>query len=83
MWDLIFSAVGYFVLKCCFRLVEEGGYTPKTKASTGAIGKARDPFAYVCAALILLILATNEQPGLIRAASKTHSRYEAGTNRNT
>ena len=29
--------------------------------------------AYVGAALILLALAANEQPGLIRAASETHS----------
>jgi hypothetical protein len=73
MRDLFLSAVGCFVLNRCLRLVAEGGDGPETKATAYAIGQARDPFAYVGAALILLALAANEQPGLIRANSETHS----------
>jgi len=43
------------------------------KATGCALGQTRDPLAYVGAALILLVLAANEQPELIRAASETHS----------
>jgi hypothetical protein len=73
MWDLFLSAVGCLVLRRCFRLVAEAGDGPETKATACAIGQARDPLVYVGAALILLALSSNEQPGLIRAASETHS----------
>jgi hypothetical protein len=73
MWDLFLSAIGCLVLRRCFRLVAEGGDGPETKATACAIGQARDPLAYVGAALILLALAANEQPGLIRTASEPHS----------
>jgi hypothetical protein len=72
MWDLFLSAVGCFVLRRCFRLVAEGKDGPETESSVVAIGQARDPLAYVGAALILLALSANEQPGLIRSASETH-----------
>ena len=71
MADLFLSAVGCFVLRHCFRLVAEGGNGPGTKATECTIGQAHDPLAYVGASLILLALAANEQPGLIRAASET------------
>jgi hypothetical protein len=73
VWDLFLSTVGCFVLRRCFRLVAEGRDGPETGATGVAIGQARDPLAYAGAALILLALAANEQPGLIRAASETHS----------
>jgi hypothetical protein len=79
MWDLFLSAVGCFVLRRCFRLIAEGRDGPETGATVVGMGQARDPLAYVGAALILLALAANEQPGLIRAASETHSRNDAGT----
>jgi len=72
-WDLFLSAVGCFVLRYCFRLVAEGGDGPGTNGITWAVGQARDPLAYAGAALILLALATNEQPGLIRVSPHTHS----------
>jgi hypothetical protein len=72
-WDLFLSAVGCFVLRYCFRLVAEGGDGPRTNGITWAVGQARDPLAYAGAALILLALATNEQPGLIRVSPHTHS----------
>ena len=72
-WDLFLSAVGCFVLRYCFRLVAEGGDGPGTYGITWAVGQARDPLAYAGAALILLALATNEQPGLIRVSPHTHS----------
>jgi hypothetical protein len=71
--DLFLSAVGCFVLRRCFRLVAGGGDGSEAKAAKVFIGQARDPLAYVGAALILLAVAANEQPGLIRAASETHS----------
>jgi hypothetical protein len=78
-WDLFLSAVGCFVLRRCFNLVAEGSDGPETKPTVCAIGQARDPLAYVGAALILMALTANEQPGLIRAASEAHSRHDAGT----
>jgi hypothetical protein len=73
MWDLFLSAVACFVLRRCFRMVAEGSDGPETRATPVGIGQARDPLAYVGAALILLALAANEQPGLIRGASETLS----------
>ena len=72
-WDLFLSAVGCFVLRRCFRLVAEGGDGSEAKATEVSIGQARDPLAYVGAALILLAVAANEPPGLIRGASETLS----------
>jgi hypothetical protein len=54
-------------------MVAEGKDSPQTGATAGGICQARDPLAYVGAALILLALAANEQPGLIRGASETLS----------
>ena len=71
--DLFLSAVGCFVLRRCFRLVAEGGDGSEAKATEVSIGQARDPLAYVGAALILLAVAANEPPGLIRGASETLS----------
>jgi hypothetical protein len=73
MGDLFLSLVGCFVLRGCFRLVAEGREGPETMATACSIGQARDPLAYLDAALILLALGATEQPGLIRAASETHS----------
>jgi hypothetical protein len=73
LWDLFLSAVGCFVLRRCFSLVAERGDGLAMKATGCALGQTRDPLAYVGAALILLVLAANEQPELIRAASETHS----------
>ena len=73
VWDLFLSAVGCFVLRRCFRLVAEERDGQETGATAVGIGQARDPLAYVGAALILLALAANEQPGMIRAASETLS----------
>ena len=73
LWDLILSAVGCFVLRRCFRMVAEGRDGTETGATVVGIGQARDPLAYVGAALILLALAANEQPEMIRAASETLS----------
>ena len=73
LWDLFLSAVGCFVLRRCFRLVAEGRDGLETGATAVGIGQARDPLAYVGAALILLALAANEQPEMIRAASETLS----------
>jgi hypothetical protein len=73
LWDLFLSAIGCFVLRRCFRMVAEGRDSPQTGATAGGICQARDPLAYVGAALILLALAANEQPGLIRGASETLS----------
>jgi hypothetical protein len=78
MCDLFLSAVGCFVLRRCFRLVAGAGDGSETKATELSIGQARDPLAYVGAALILLAIAANEQPGLIPAASEAHSRNDAG-----
>ena len=78
MWDLFLSAVGCFVLRRCFQLVAERGNNSETKASEFSIGQARDPLAYVGAALILLAIAANEQPGLVPAATEAHSRNDAG-----
>jgi len=72
IWDLFLSAIGCFVLRHCFRLIAEGKDGPETPETIVAIGQARDPLAYVGAALILLALAANEQPALICAASETH-----------
>jgi len=79
MWDLFLSAVGCFVLRRCFRLVAEGRDGPETKVTACALGQVRDPLSYVGAALILLALAANEQPGLIRADSEANSGSGAGT----
>ena len=79
LWDLFLSAVGCFVLSRCFRLVADGGEGPETEATACAIGQARDPLAYVGAALILLAVVANEQPALKRSASETHSGNDAGT----
>ncbi len=73
LWDLLLSAVGCFVLRRCFCLVAEGRDVPETGATAAGIGQARDPLAYMGTALILLALAANDQPELIRAASETHS----------
>jgi hypothetical protein len=73
LWDLFLSAVECFVLRRCFRLVAEERDGQETGATAVGIGQARDPLAYVGAALILLALAANEQPGMIRAASETLS----------
>ncbi len=73
MWDLLLSAVGCFVLRRCFQLVAEEGDCLEAKATEFSFGQARDPLAYAGTALILLALAANEQPGLIRSASETHS----------
>ncbi len=73
VWDLFLSAVGCFVLRYCFRFVAEGGDGPGTNGMTCAIGQARDPLAYVGAALILLALATKQQAGLIRVSPHAHS----------
>jgi hypothetical protein len=72
MGDLLLSAVGCFILRRCFRLVADGGDGSETKATLCAFGQARDPLAYMGAALILLALAANDQPGLIPVASETH-----------
>lgn len=72
-WDLFLSAVGCFVLRYCFRLVGDGAVGPGTNGMTCAIGQARDPLAYVGAALILLALATKQQAGLIRVSPPAHS----------
>jgi hypothetical protein len=72
-WDLSLSIVGCFVLRRCFRLVGEGGDGSGTTANACSIGQARGPLAYAGAALIMLALASNEQPKLIRAPSRTHS----------
>ena len=73
IWDLFLSVIGCFVLRRCFRLVAEGADGSEVKATTCAIGQARNPLAYVGAALTLLALAANERPEVIRAASETHS----------
>jgi hypothetical protein len=73
MWDMLLSAAGCFVLRGCFRLVAEGRDSRETKAIACSIGQARDRLAHVGAALILLALATNEEPGLVRASSENHS----------
>jgi len=73
VWDLFLSAVGCFVLRRCFRLVAVGRDGQEIGATAVGIGQARDPLAYVGAALILLALAANEQPEMIRAASETLS----------
>ena len=73
VWDLFLSAVGCFVLRRCFRLVAVGRDGQETGATAVGIGQARDPLAYVGAALILLAIAANEQPEMIRAASETLS----------
>ena len=54
-------------------MVAEGRDGTETGATVVGIGQARDPLAYVGAALILLALAANEQPEMIRAASETLS----------
>ena len=72
-WDLFLSAVGCFVLRRCFRLVAEAGEDPERKGPFVAVGYARDPLAYVGAALILMALVANEEPGLIPSASELHS----------
>jgi hypothetical protein len=73
VWDLFLSAVGCFVLRRCFRLVAVGRDGQETGVTAVGIGQARDPLAYVGAALILLAIAANEQPEMIRAASETLS----------
>ena len=73
VWDLFLSAVGCFVLRRCYRLVAMGRDGQETGATAVGIGQARDPLAYVGAALILLAIAANEQPEMIRAASETLS----------
>jgi len=60
LWNLFLSAVGCFVLRSCFCLVAEGRDGPETGATVAGIGQARDPLAYVGAALILLARAANE-----------------------
>jgi len=77
MSDLFLSAIGCFVLRRCFRLVEEGGRVSETKTTEWAIGQARDPLAYASAALILLALSSDEQPELMSAPSQTHSGNDA------
>ena len=79
MWDLFLSAVGCFVLRGCFRVVADERGGTDARANPGAIGQARDPLAYVGAALILLALAANEQPRRMSAASESHSWNDAGT----
>jgi hypothetical protein len=66
-WDMFLSAFGCFILRRCFRLVAEGRGGPETGATVVAIGHARDPVAYMGAALILLALAANEPPALMHA----------------
>ena len=78
MWDLFLSAVGCFVLRRCFQLVAERGNNSETKASEFSIGQPRDPLAYVGAALILLAIAANEQPGRVPATTEANSRNDAG-----
>ena len=73
LWDLFLSAVGCFVLRRCFRLVAEAGEDTERKGPFVAVGYARDPLAYVGAALILMALVANEEPGLIPSASELHS----------
>ena len=73
LWDLFLSAVECFVLRRCFRLVAEERDGQETGATAVGRGQARDPLAYVGAALILLAIAANEQPEMIRAASETLS----------
>ena len=72
MWDMLLSAAGCFVLRGCFRLIADGGDSQETRPIVSSIDQARDPLAYVAAALILLAPATNEQSGLIRASSENH-----------
>ena len=78
MWDMLLSAAGCFVLRGCFRLVAEGGDSRETKAIACSIGQARDRLAHVGAALILLAIAANEQPGRVPATTEAHSRNDAG-----
>ena len=73
MWDLFLSAVGCFILRRCFRLIARGGDGYGTSASVCAGDEIRDPLAYVGAALILLAIAANQQPALMRAVTETHS----------
>jgi len=61
MWDMFLSAVGCFVWRRCFRMVAEGIDGPETRAISVGIGQARDPLAYVGAALVLLALAANSR----------------------
>jgi len=79
LWDLFLSAVGCFVLRGCFRLVADGRDGTETRANPCAVGQARDPLAYVGAALILLALAANEQPGRMSAAAESHFWNDAET----
>jgi len=73
LWDLFLSAFGCFVLRRCFRLIAEGSDLQETVTNVVALGHARDPIAYMRAALILMALAANDQPGLMRAAPETLS----------
>ena len=75
MFNLFVFFASGFLLGVLFatKFVAEGGDGPGTNGITWAVGQARDPLAYAGAALILLALATNEQPGLIRVSSHTHS----------
>ena len=72
VWDVFLSAIGYFILRRCFHLVAAGRDGLETNAFDGAYEQPQDPLAYLGAALILLALAANEQPGPIRGASETH-----------
>lgn len=62
-----------FCIEALLPAGRRGKRRPRDGATATGIGQARDPLAYVGDALILLALAANEQPELIRAASETHS----------
>lgn len=70
--NLCLSAFGCFVLMRCFRLVAEGIYGHETVKTVVATGQARDPIAYVGAALILMALAASDQLGMMHATPETH-----------
>jgi hypothetical protein len=60
VWDILLSTIGCFVLRRCFRIVAAGHNEPDTNTTICAVGQARDPLAYVGAALIILALAVKE-----------------------
>ena len=65
--DIFLSAIGCLILRRCFRLVVAGRYSLDTNKSVRAYEQPRDPFVDMGSALILLALAVNEPPGLMRA----------------